>query len=70
MVHAFFFCWVRVPAKKEFKEETKHSDNRLSKREFRDFFHRVVVLLSDGDGGFDYFIEFLINSVEVIGFVI
>ena len=52
-------------AKKELKKKSKHpQDNRLSKREFRQF----VTLVADsmpGADSFEYFIEFLNNSVEV-----
>ena len=55
-----------LSAKKELKKKSKHpQDNRLSKREFRQF----VTLVADtmpGADSFEYFIEFLNNSVEVI----
>lgn len=47
------------------KKKSKHpQDNRLSRREFRQF----VILVSDfmaGADAFEYFAEFLSNSVEV-----
>ena len=55
-------------AKKELKKKAKHpQDNRLSKREFRQF----VTLVADampGADSFEYFIEFLNNSVEVTAY--
>ena len=54
-----------LSAKAELKKKSKHpQDNRLSKREFRQF----VILVADampGADSFEYFIEFLNNSVEV-----
>lgn len=54
-----------VLAKEELKKKSKHpQDNRLSKREFRHF----VTLVADsmpGADSFEYFLEFLNNSVEV-----
>ena len=57
-------------AKVELKKKSKHpQDNRLSKREFRQF----VTLVADampGADSFEYFIEFLNNSVEVSMFFV
>ena len=38
---------------------------RLSKREFRDFVYKVINNMAGGNEHFDYFIDFLLNSVEV-----
>ena len=38
---------------------------RLSKREFRDFVYKVIGNMAGGHEHFDYFIDFLLNSVEV-----
>ena len=51
-------------AKKEFRKKTRNHDSRLSKREFREFVHRVVEKMS-GQDAFDYFVDFMLNSVEV-----
>ncbi len=51
-------------ATKEYKKKTKNHDTRLSKREFRDLVHRIVELMVGADV-FDYFVEFMLNSVEV-----
>lgn len=52
-------------AKEEMKKKSKHpQDNRLSRREFRQF----VIMVCDnmpGADAFEYFVEFLNNSVEV-----
>ena len=53
-----------VTAKKQFKERAEYHDNRMSKREFREFVYSVVDEMGGGDI-FDYFIEFLLGSVEV-----
>ena len=53
-----------VPAKKDIRKRSKYHDSRLSKREFRDFVYRIVELMG-GKENFDYFVEFLLNSVEV-----
>ncbi|XP_069135004.1 EF-hand calcium-binding domain-containing protein 5-like isoform X1 [Argopecten irradians] len=51
-------------AKVSLKKQAKYSqDNRLSRREFRQFVLLVVDELPGADS-FDYFVEFLINSVE------
>ncbi|XP_060602058.1 EF-hand calcium-binding domain-containing protein 5-like isoform X5 [Ruditapes philippinarum] len=52
-------------AKVEMKKKTKHpTDNRLSKREFRNFVTLVADAMPGADAEFEYFIEFLNNSVE------
>ena len=53
-----------ILAKKEYKKKGNYSDNRLSKREFRDLVFKIVSFMHGGDS-FDYFVEFLLNSVEV-----
>ncbi|XP_021357902.1 EF-hand calcium-binding domain-containing protein 5-like isoform X4 [Mizuhopecten yessoensis] len=51
-------------AKVSLKKQAKYSqDNRLSRREFRQFVLLVVEELPGADS-FDYFVEFLVNSVE------
>ena len=53
-------------AKKSLKKKNRYHDNRLSKREFRDFIHAIVEQMPGGmDESFDYFVEFLLSSVEV-----
>lgn len=52
-------------AKTRLKKTTKYAqDNRLSKREFRTFVQAVTDEISGADS-FDYYIDFLTNSVEV-----
>lgn len=51
-------------AKSGLKKQSKYADNRLSKREFRTFVQLVVDEMPGADS-FDYFVEFLVNSVEV-----
>lgn len=59
-----------MTAKEEMKKKSKHpQDNRLSKREFRQF----VIMVCDhmpGADAFEYFVEFLNNSVEVKDIVV
>lgn len=50
-------------AKSGLKKQSKYADNRLSKREFRTFVQLVVDEMPGADS-FDYFVEFLVNSVE------
>lgn len=50
-------------AKKELKSKSQFSDNRLSKREFRDFVYRIINEMGGGEN-FDSFIEYLLNSIE------
>ncbi|XP_061179695.1 EF-hand calcium-binding domain-containing protein 5-like isoform X1 [Saccostrea echinata] len=50
-------------AKATLKKQSKYADNRLSKREFRTFVQLVVDEMPGADS-FDYFVEFLVNSVE------
>lgn len=57
--------FVIITAKTEFMKKTKNHENRLTKREFRDFVYKAVEGMAGGEDAFDYFIEFLINSVEV-----
>lgn len=52
-----------VRAKSGLKKQSKYADNRLSKREFRTFVQLVVDEMPGADS-FDYFVEFLVNSVE------
>jgi hypothetical protein len=51
-------------AKAALKKQSKYADNRLSKREFRTFVQLAVDEMPGADS-FDYFVEFLVNSVEV-----
>ena len=54
-----------ITAKEEMKNKAKHlQDSRLSKREFRHFVTTVADLMPGADS-FEYFVEFLNNSVEV-----
>ena len=54
-----------LTAKAKLKKSAKYAqDNRLSKREFRTFVQAVTDEISGADS-FDYYIEFLTNSVEV-----
>lgn len=51
------------------KKKSKHpTDSRLSKREFRTFVTMVADQMPGADA-FEYFVEFLSNSVEV-GFIL
>ncbi|XP_041350309.1 EF-hand calcium-binding domain-containing protein 5-like isoform X2 [Gigantopelta aegis] len=50
-------------AKKELKKQYKCIDERLTKREFRTFILTVVDIVPGADT-FDYFMEFLTNSLE------
>ena len=50
--------------KQEFNRRSRHLDNRLMKREFREFIQLVVIQMEGGDW-FDMVIEFLVSSVEV-----
>ena len=61
----FTFLSISTSAKEEIKKKSKHpQDNRLSRREFRQFLIMVVDNMPGADS-FEYFIEFLNNSVEV-----
>ena len=61
----FTFLSISTSAKEEIKKKSKHpQDNRLSRREFRQFLIIVVDNMPGADS-FEYFIEFLNNSVEV-----
>ena len=51
--------------KKDLRKKSRNHDNRLSKREFRDLVYKVVDNMAGGNEHFDYFIDFLFNSVEV-----
>ena len=53
-----------LAAKKDIRKRSKYHDSRLSKREFRDFVYKIVGFMG-GNENFDYFVEFLLNSVEV-----
>ena len=53
-----------LTAKVLLKKHSKYADNRLSKREFRHFVQYVVDEIPGADT-FEYFVEFLVNSVEV-----
>jgi hypothetical protein len=56
---------ILITAKAKLKKSTKYTqDNRLSKREFRTFVQAVTDEVSGADS-FDYYIDFLTNSVEV-----
>ncbi|XP_048764274.1 EF-hand calcium-binding domain-containing protein 5-like isoform X2 [Ostrea edulis] len=50
-------------AKSALKKQSRYADNRLSKREFRTFVQLAVDEMPGADS-FDYFVEFLVNSVE------
>ena len=55
-----------LAAKKEYKKSSKHADYRLTKREFREYVSNVVDHMGgERNSTFDFFIEFLINSVQV-----
>ena len=54
-----------VVGKKDLRKKSRNHDNRLSKREFRDLVYKVVENMAGGNEHFDYFIDFLFNSVEV-----
>ena len=51
--------------KKDVRKKTRHHDNRLSKREFRDLVYKVIEHMAGAHEQFDNFIDFLFNSVEV-----
>ncbi len=54
-----------LAVRREIKKKIKlHQDNRINKREFREFVFRVVSLMPGADE-FDYFIDFLLSNVEV-----
>jgi len=54
-----------VTARGELKKNSKHGDKRLSKREFRAYIDLVVAHMGgERDSTFDFFVEFLISSVE------
>ena len=55
---------VLFSAKRDIRKKSKYHDSRLSKREFRDFIYKIVELMG-GPENFDFFVEFLLNSVEV-----
>ena len=57
-----FICNFSV--KKDLKKRSKNHDSRLTKREFRDFVYKVVENMA-GTDEFDYFVDFMLNSVEV-----
>ena len=59
-----YICHFDFAARKEHKRRHRYHDNRLSKREFRDFIYKIVELMG-GSENFDFFVEFLLNSVEV-----
>ena len=62
----FYECAMNVlTVRKEIKRKIKlHQDNRINKREFREFVFRVVSMMPGADE-FDYFIDFLLSNVEV-----
>ncbi|KAK3085117.1 hypothetical protein FSP39_024683 [Pinctada imbricata] len=49
--------------KLKLKKHSKYADNRLSKREFRQFVQFVIDEIPGADT-FEYFVEFLVNGVE------
>lgn len=53
------------PAKQVHAKRARSQDLRLSKREFREYVYLVVDHMSGGEEGFDFFVDFLLNSVEV-----
>lgn len=50
-------------AKKDLKSRSEFHDNRLSKREFRNFVYKIIHEMGGGEH-FDYFIEYLLSSIE------
>ncbi|KAL8619155.1 hypothetical protein ACOMHN_019427 [Nucella lapillus] len=50
-------------AREDLKKQSKYQDSRLNKREFRTFVGLVIDALPGADA-FEYFVEFLANSVE------
>ena len=53
-----------VVAKKTLRRKNRHHDQRLSKREFREFIYKVAEHMP-GEEAFDMFVDFLVSSVEV-----
>ncbi|XP_076472921.1 EF-hand calcium-binding domain-containing protein 5-like [Babylonia areolata] len=50
-------------AREDLKKQSKYQDSRLNKKEFRTFIGLVIDALPGADA-FEYFVEFLANSVE------
>lgn len=48
------------------QKKITNRDNRLSKREFRDFVTACVIHMADGGETFENFVEFLSTSVQVV----